>query len=271
MEIKSLRSLALCALLAAGCAGHKVNSGASYTKDEPPPPTVQAPSSPPPREAGDRPVWVLPVFSTGYVAGAANQADVYVGPHSVTSMVETGHWSSQEEAELQGKPYVTPSSNRIVYPNTQSSETLRRGAGEMDVAASTRRPIVMAEPSPSPAPEATPNPTPPKSLQREQELEPLPGQSPTPQEMPDLPSATPTPSSSRSNTGQFHVVSNTASELVFRGGQVGENYSVDLANGSKVEIQYLSQTEVKLTAGETSRTVVIKGLDSPVRVRLKTQ
>jgi hypothetical protein len=268
MEIKLHFFLALCALLAAGCAGHKFKQETSYTKDEPPPPTVQAPSNPPPREAGDRPVWVLPVFSTGYVAGAANQtSDVYVGPHSVTSMVEPGHWASQEEAELQGKPYVSPSSNRIVYPDTQSSETLRRGSGEMDVAAPTRRPVntASADSSPSPAPETMPKATPaPRS-------EPSSTPSPAPEEMPDLPSATPSPSSSRSNTGQFQIVSNTDSELVFRGGQVGEDYSVDLANGKKVQIAYLSQTEVKLTADQASRTVVIKGLDSPVKVRLKSQ
>jgi hypothetical protein len=268
MEIKTHLSLALCVLLAVGCVGHKVKQEASYTKDEPPPPTVQAPSNPPPREAGDRPVWVLPVFSTGYVAGAANQtSDVYVGPHSVTTMVEPGHWASQEEAELQGKPYVSPSSNRIVYPDTQSSDTLRRGSGEMDVAASTRRPIhtAGADSSPSPAPETMPKPTPaPRS-------EPLSTPSPAPEEMPDLPSPTPSPSSSRSSTDQFQVVSNTASELVFRGGLVGEDYSVDLANGKKLQIQYLSENEVKLTAGQASRTVVIKGLDSPVKVRLKSQ
>lgn len=267
MEIKLLPPFALCALLAAGCAGHKVKQATSYTKDAPPPPpTVQAPSSPPPREAGDRPVWVLPVFSTGYVAGAANQSsDVYVGPHSVTSMVEPGHWASQEEAELQGKPYVSPSSNRIVYPETQSSETLGKGSGEMDVAASTRRPLASADSGPSPVPEMLPKPTPaPRN-------EPSSTPGPTPEEMPELPSSTPSPSSSRSSTSQFQVVSNTASELVFRGGQVGEEYSVHLANGKKVQIHYLSQTEVKLTADEASRTVAIKGLDSPVRVRLKSQ
>ena len=42
-------------------------------------------------------------------------------------------------------------------------------------------------------------------------------------------------------------------------------------NGKKVQIQYLSQTEVRLTADEASRTVVIKRPDSPVRVRLKNQ
>jgi hypothetical protein len=89
--------------------------------------------------------------------------------------------------------------------------------------------------------------------------------------MPDLPSATPSPSSSRSSTGQFQIVSNTPSELIFRGGQVGEDYSIDLANGKKVEIKYLSQTEVKLTADAASRTVAIKGLNIPVRVRLKSQ
>jgi hypothetical protein len=266
MEIKLLPSLALCILFAAGCAGHKVKQEGSYTKDEPPPPTVQAPSSPPPRDAGDRPVWVLPVFSTGYVAGAANQtSDVYVGAHSVTSMVEPGHWASQEEAELQGKPYVSPSSNRIVYPETQSSETLRRGSGEMDVAAPTRRPIASADSTPSQTPETPPRPTPaPRS-------EPSVAPSPSPEDMPDLPSATPSPSSSRSSTGQFQIVSNTPSELIFRGGQVGEDYSVDLANGKKVEIKYLSQTEVKLTADAASRTVAIKGLNIPVRVRLKSQ
>jgi hypothetical protein len=88
---------------------------------------------------------------------------------------------------------------------------------------------------------------------------------------PISPSATPSPSSSRLSTGQFQVVSNTPSELVFRGGQVGEDYSVDLANGKKVEIKYLSENEVKLTADQASRTVVIKGLDSPVKVRLKSQ
>ena len=95
--------------------------------------------------------------------GAANQtSDVYVGPHSVTSMVEPGHWASQEEAELQGKPYVSPSSNRIVYPDTQSSETLRKGSGEMEVAAPNRRPISMASAgsSRSPAPQAMPTPAP---------------------------------------------------------------------------------------------------------------
>jgi hypothetical protein len=267
MEIKPQLSLALCALLAAGCAGHKTRQGVSFTKDEPPP-TVQAPSNPPPCEAGDRPVWVLPVFSTGYVAGAANQtSDVYVGPHSVTSMVEPGHWASQEEAELQGKPYVSPSSNRIVYPDTQSSETLRRGSGEMEVAAPKRLPTNTAstDSTPSPAPETVPKPTPPPRS------EPLSTPSPAPEEMPDLPSATPSPSSSRLSTGQFQVVSNTPSELVFRGGQVGEDYSVDLANGKKVEIKYLSENEVKLTADQASRTVVIKGLDSPVKVRLKSQ
>jgi hypothetical protein len=216
MEIKSFLSLALGTLLATGCAGHKAKQEVSYTKDEPLPPTVQAPSSPPPREAGDRPVWVLPVFSTGYVAGAANQAsDVYVGPHSVTSMVEPGHWASQEEAELQGKPYVCPSSNRIVYPATQSSDSLRRGAGEMEVGAQTRRPIntASAGSSPSPVPEPMPKPTPaPRS-------EPLSTPNPAQGEMPELPSATPTPSSSSGlSTGQFQVVSNTLSELVFRGG-----------------------------------------------------
>jgi hypothetical protein len=266
MEINLLPSLALCALLATGCAGHKATQEASYTKEAPPPPTVQAPSSPPPRNAGDRPVWVLPVFSTGYVAGAANPtSDVYVGAHSVTSMVEPGHWASQEEAELQGKPYVSPSSNRIVYPETQSSETLRRGSGEMDVAAPTRRPIASAGSSSSPPPETSPKPTPaPRS-------EPSSTPSPAPEDMPDLPSATPAPSSSRSSANQFEVVSNTPSELVFRGGQIGENYSVDLANGKKVGIKYLSQTEVKLTADAASRTVAIKGLDNPVRVRLKSQ
>jgi hypothetical protein len=267
METKPLPTLALCALLVCGCAGHKAKQGISYTKDEPPPPTVQAPSSPPPREAGDRPVWVLPVFSTGYVAGAANQtSDVYVGPHSVTSMVEPGHWASQEEAELQGKPYVSPSSNRIVYPDTQSSETLRKGSGEMEVAAPNRRPIstASADSSPSPAPQTMPTPAP--------RTEPLLSPSPTPEvDMPDLPSATPSPSSSRSGSGQFQIVSNTPSELIFRGGQVGEDYSIDLVNGKKVQIQYLSQTEVRLTADEASRTVVIKGPDSPVRVRLKNQ
>jgi hypothetical protein len=267
MEIKPQLSLALCALLAAGCAGHKTRQGVSFTKDEPPP-TVQAPSNPPPREAGDRPVWVLPVFSTGYVAGAANQtSDVYVGPHSVTSMVEPGHWASREEAELQGKPYLIPSSNRIVYPGTGSSDTLRRGAGEMDVAASTRRPIRTASSNTNATPETTPAPTPTPGNQTEP---PLPSDSPMPQTMPELPSTSPTPTSAAATKG-FQVISNTRAELIFTGGQVGENYSVDLASGKKIAIKYLSSTEVQVTAGNTSRNVTIHGLDSRVKVRMTTE
>ena len=266
MEIKSKVLFALLALLAAGCASQRTKPESFYTKEGPPtPPMVQAPSSPPPREAGERPVWVLPVFSTGYVAGAANESDVYVGPHSVTSMVEPGHWASQEEAELQGKPYLMPSTGRIVYPGTGSSETLRRGAGEMEVAASTRRPIRTADSSPT----ATPEPTPTPSTQPEPAL---PSESPTPQNMPELPSANPTPPSADATpAGQFQVLSNTPSELIFTGGQIGENYSVDLANGKKIDIKYLSSTQVRLTAGNTSRNVAIRGLDSRVKVRMTVQ
>ena len=256
----------LLALLFAGCASQSGKPSPSLSKESPPPaPMVQAPSSPPPRQAGDRPVWVLPVFSTGYVAGAANQSDVYVGPHSVTSMVEPGHWASQEEAELQGKPYLIPSSNRIVYPGTGSSDTLRRGAGEMDVAASTRRPIRTAGSNTNATPETTPAPTPGNQTEP-----PLPSDTPMPQSMPELPYTSPTPSSAAATTG-FHVISNTRAELIFTGGQVGENYSVDLASGKKIDIKYLSPTEVQLTAGNTSRNVTIHGLDSRVKVRMTTQ
>jgi hypothetical protein len=258
----------LLALLAAGCASQSGKPSPSLTKESPPlPPMVQAPSSPPPRQAGDRPVWVLPVFSTGYVAGAANESDVYVGPHSVTSMVEPGHWASREEAELQGKPYLIPSSNRIVYPGTGSSDTLRRGAGEMDVAASTRRPIRTASSNTNATPETTPAPTPTPGNQTEP---PLPSDSPMPQTMPELPSTSPTPTSAAATKG-FQVISNTRAELIFTGGQVGENYSVDLASGKKIAIKYLSSTEVQVTAGNTSRNVTIHGLDSRVKVRMTTE
>ena len=261
MEIKSKLFFTLLALLAAGCASQSRKPSPSLSKENPPlPPMVQAPSSPPPRQAGDRPVWVLPVFSTGYVAGAANESDVYVGPHSVTSMVEPGHWASQEEAELQGKPYLIPSSNRIVYPGTGSSDPLRRGAGEMDVAASTQRPIRTASSNTNATPETTPAPTPGNQTEP-----PLPSDSPTPQSMPELPSTSPT---SAAATKGFQVISNTSAELIFTGGQVGENYSVDLASGKKIDIKYLSSTEVQVTAGNTSRNVTIHGLDSRVKVRM---
>ena len=254
----------LLALLAAGCASQSGKPSPDLSKESPPPPPmVQAPSSPPPRQAGDRPVWVLPVFSTGYVAGAANESDVYVGPHSVTSMVEPGHWASQEEAALQGKPYLIPSSNRIVYPSTGSSDTLRRGAGEMDVAASTRRPIRTASANTNAAPETTPAPAPTPGNQAEPQL-------PSDSTMPELPSTSPTPTSAAAAQG-FQVISNTGAELIFTGGQVGENYSVDLASGKKIDIKYLSSTEVQVSAGNTSRNVTIHGLDSRVKVRMTTE
>jgi len=90
--------------------------------------------------------------------------------------------------------------------------------------------------------------------------------------MPELPSADPTPPSADATpAGQFQVLSNTPSELIFTGGQIGENYSVDLANGKKIDIKYLSSTQVRLTAGNTSRNVAIRGLDSRVKVRMTVQ
>jgi hypothetical protein len=269
METRFSLYYLILAFCAAGCAHNARQSSSAFSKEAPPPPpAIQAPSSPPPRDAGERPVWVLPVFSTGYVSGAANQSGVYVGPHSVTSVVEAGHWASQEEAELQGRPYVT-SSNRIVYPNGANADGLSTSAGQMEVAAST----IPRSAQPSTTPASTPTPPPPSATpapNQEVPEPPLPSESPSPN-MPDLPSAAPSPAANDQPATHFQVLANTPAELIFTGGRVGERYVVDLTNGKKVDISYLSEKKVQLASGTTSKVVAIQGLESRVKVRLTTQ
>lgn len=224
-------------------------NGLSKEPAPPPAPLSQAP----PENCGPRPVYILPTFATAYVAGKADPVTgEYIGAHNVTSIIEAAHWASQEEAELQGKPYVLPDSNEIVYPREGTREKLRPGAGQLEYNLAAKRysdknskgdnsPLDAARRFPEPSLQETAD-RPPQSLADGSE-----------------------------NQDGFTVSLNSPDHLEFSGGRPGQTYTVPLANGATMTVRYLTPTRVELASGSKSNTVEIESPSDKVRVKLRQQ
>lgn len=223
-------------------------------------PLIQTSAAPPHHEPGEQMVWILPVFSSGYEPGHADpNTGEYVGGHEVTTIVEAGHYATQEEAELQGKPYLIPSTNQIVHPGLSQVTTLRRGSGEYEISLPQSKRIDPPTPKTQHSPSAEASPTPSKEPAKTA-FPPLPGNSPAP---------TPASTIAPDPPPGFKVIKNAENEVVFSGGRPGKTYTVDTPKGQKVDIKYLKDS-VQLTVAGNTRTISIRSPESQVLVRLPT-
>lgn len=64
-----------------------------------------------------RPVYILPQVTGGWKKARVDDANgEWRSGQYVARVMEPGHWATLEEAELSGKPYITPDGNRPVIP-----------------------------------------------------------------------------------------------------------------------------------------------------------
>jgi len=237
-----------------GGPGPNSSVQAGFSKDAPQPACGLVPShaGAPPANLGAKAVYVLPVTTTGFVAGQTDpHTGDYVGPHSVSSILEEGHWASQEEAELQGKPYLLPDTQQIIYPAAGSYGQLRPGKGVMDVNRSRR--AYWGDQSSADQARADKSSR-QASVRGQYNGDNGPIRAPVAQPL--------------GTSDQFTVSVNSPQELVFYGGRAGEIHTVTLANRDSMRIAYLSDSEIELRSGDKTTLVTIKNPSDHVRVKL---
>jgi hypothetical protein len=65
----------------------------------------------------DKPVWMQPVLRYGWERAHLDpNTGQWLGGRYIGTVVEPGHWASQEEAELSGRPYVEANSGKQIVP-----------------------------------------------------------------------------------------------------------------------------------------------------------
>ncbi len=127
-------------LMQSGCA-----SKTAAIKVEP---TMMAQSvdftSPATIEGNAKPVYVLPVFSTGWEKATVDaKTGAWKSGRYTAHVVADGYWTTQEEAEISGKPYIIVGKSGVetVAGGTQLAEIGRANTGgaELNVADLARR------------------------------------------------------------------------------------------------------------------------------------
>ncbi len=108
-----LFSISLCGIWLAGCAGGQTPP----IRVEPATLTQSYDYTRPVEAAGkSRPVYVLPNVSYGWTPAKVDDQNQWVGGHYIATVVEPGHWSTQEEAEISGRPFVHAGDGKPVVP-----------------------------------------------------------------------------------------------------------------------------------------------------------
>jgi hypothetical protein len=80
--------------------------------------TIDASCQPPSETSKkSRPVWILPKTNIGWSKGGVDQqtGDWHSGEY-VGTIIEPGHWATQEEAELGSQPYIIAGENQPIIP-----------------------------------------------------------------------------------------------------------------------------------------------------------
>ena len=82
------------------------------------------------------PCYMLPKISWGWNPAVVNSSGEWVSGHYTATVLQEGHWATQEEAELSGRPYIRAGDSKAIVPTggTQVSAT-GSGTGEFDVSA----------------------------------------------------------------------------------------------------------------------------------------
>ncbi len=87
----------------------------------------------------DQPVWVLPVKNTGWEKGGISQDGSWHSGQYRSYIVKPGYWSSQEEAQLSGRPYLVNNQTVIPSPAPEGGPSTNPGAQELDISQTNSR------------------------------------------------------------------------------------------------------------------------------------
>jgi hypothetical protein len=87
----------------------------------------------------DQPVYVLPVKNTGWQKGGVGQDGSWYSGQYRSYIVKPGYWSSQEGAQMSGRPYLVNNQTVIPSPAPDGAPGTNPGPEELDISKTNSR------------------------------------------------------------------------------------------------------------------------------------